>query len=728
MCGLSRNIEEPPMRCIFGILINLFYFLNAVADEHLSKTYLGSRESDPASIVENVSTIHGDYSEYEIDLIIPGPDPLILSRYYSSQDSLSVTSPANLGGWRLYPQCYLTVQKDPQGKTYTTSEGKFERTYVYVGASEGSILTYLCWQNTSNSKAISLFKVDTEEKLLGIANTARGALHAWTNLKNNELYFYAQSHHFELISSDHGRRFYIKHPTLDFYVLEKEILPSGNKVFYKYDNQCRLELIKMTNHSEETLLSWIRIHYSNIVHIESSDGQTIDYLLEQYSSALPLLTQVIRSHQPSLCYQYRIVEGNPLLIRKDLPEGRFTEIDYYTDKTNQNKVKSITTPAGTHDTASIQFVYDRGTTEIYGPLNRKTVHRFNEDLQLISVEQYLSGSLYRAQRWTWGKGRDATLLMMTTIGDADGDIYYAKTFSYDDKGNVLEEREYGNFTGANSHPIAIDEDGIPETSQECHVKTYSYYTKGDVDIVNQKDAKGNGIRLGYKKGTNLLIRKFVIEQKKRKKRWFYEYNEDAALIQMIIDDGEEVDPKSTYNVHERHITQITPRKKFPYFGAPEVIEEKYLDVKRKTNILLKKTVNHFDLQGNIDLQTIYDANEEERYTLKKIYENGLLKIESDPIGNEIYYAYDANHNLISEMHIATGISFEYGYDLKNRPVYKAEKDAHGNLFETFTSYDPSGNKLSEIDRFGNETIYHYDDLAASSRFAIQNLKVEKIPQ
>ena len=33
----------------------------------LTNTYLGSRESDPASLVQNVSTIYGDYTEVEVD-------------------------------------------------------------------------------------------------------------------------------------------------------------------------------------------------------------------------------------------------------------------------------------------------------------------------------------------------------------------------------------------------------------------------------------------------------------------------------------------------------------------------------------------------------------------------------------------------------------------------------------------------------------------------------------
>lgn len=44
---------------------------SAIAKEDsLSSTYLVPREGDPASLVENVSTIHGDYLEVEADLKI----------------------------------------------------------------------------------------------------------------------------------------------------------------------------------------------------------------------------------------------------------------------------------------------------------------------------------------------------------------------------------------------------------------------------------------------------------------------------------------------------------------------------------------------------------------------------------------------------------------------------------------------------------------------------------
>ncbi len=75
-------------RYLLGLVLGFFCFQNAIAKESsLSSVYLESREGDPASLVENVSTIHGDYSEIEVDLTVPAPDSLVLSRFYSSRVS-----------------------------------------------------------------------------------------------------------------------------------------------------------------------------------------------------------------------------------------------------------------------------------------------------------------------------------------------------------------------------------------------------------------------------------------------------------------------------------------------------------------------------------------------------------------------------------------------------------------------------------------------------------------
>lgn len=711
------------IRYLMGIVLFHFCFQTAIASENsLSEVYLGSRESDPASLVENVSTIHGDYSEVEIDLTVPSPDSLILSRFYSSRDTIQT---ATFGGWRFNPQCFLSIRKDPKGKTYTTVEGKFERAYVYVGNTDGTILTYVGWQNVSNSSKRTLFKIDPEEGPVGLANTAKGNISCWTNLKNNELYLNPQSDSFELLLCSEGKRFYSKHPTLDIYFITHEVLPSGNKVFYEFDEKGQLSLIKETNASEKKVLAWIRIQYENGIHVETSDGKTVDYHFQQDSSGAHLLTEVNRSAKPHLQYQYQVVDNHALLQRKTLPEGRFVQVDYYKDKSTPYKVRSVTTPVGFNGISSIQFSYVYNCTEVNGPGNHKAIYRFDDDLQLVAVEQYLDGSLYRVHKKSWGAKNDAGNLISTSVEDGSGNIFYYKHFAYDSsgKGNIVEEREYGDLAGTNATSLSINEDGSV-SNQNGHVKNYSYFSGKTTHGFFQKDVKGAGVKHWYKKGTNLLLKKFILTQGSAEKedeeddsgiieRHFYTYNEDAALVRVVVDDGRKGqinDYYDEYYVTERLITCISPKQELPNIGSPEVVEQKYRASDKQSELLLKRTVNQFDAQGNIVSQAVYDANEKHCYTVTKGYTNGLLVFETDPLGIKTYYSYDANHNLIEESHSNTGIYMEYGYDLRNCLVYTLQKDHSGKRFEMQASYDPAGYKIAEVDQFGNETFYVNDDL------------------
>jgi RHS repeat-associated protein len=690
-----------------------------VKESPISSTYLGSREGDPASLVENVSTIHGDYTEVEVDLTVSSPDSLVLSRFYSSRDNLQT---ANFGGWRFNPHCFLSIQKDPKGKSYTTAEGKFELTYVYVGNPDGTILTYVGWQNTTNSSKRSLFKIDPEGEVAGIANIAKGTISCWTNLKNNELYFDPKTNSFELVLCSEGKRFYSKHPSLDIYFITQEVLPSGNKIFYEFDEKGQLSFIKETNTSEQKVLAWIKIEYRNGIHIETSDGKSAEYHFQQDSSGAMLLSEVIRSDKPNLAYQYQVVENQALLIRKNLPEGHFVRIDYYNDKGQKNKVRSVTIPSGTGGMAAVLFSYGDDYTEVNGPGERKAVYRFDDDYQLVAIEQYLDGFPYRIHKKSWGTKSDAGNLISTSVEDTSGNVFYYKHFTYDskDKGNIVEEREYGDVIGLGAISLNIDENGLV-TNQDGHIKNYSYFSGKNTHGFFQTDAKGTGVKYWYKKGTNLLLKKFILtkgspdseEEDYRsgiKERHFYAYNDDASLVQVVVDDGKEGILKDDYGVTERTITRISPKQELPNVGAPEVIDQKYSSTDGKSEFLVKRTVNQFDGQGNIASQAVYDANENHCYTLTKRYERGLLVLETDPLGNETHYSYDGNQNLILETNSDTGVSIEYGYDLRNNLIYSLEKDRAGNRFETHVTYDPSGNKISEVDRFGNETIYVNDSL------------------
>ena len=190
--------------------------------------------------------------------------------------------------------------KRPKRKTYTSAEGKFERTYVYVGNPDGSD-SYLCWLAKYN-KSIEAILIQNRSRRGNsrASQHCKGDISCWTNLKNNELYFNPQTNSFELLLCSEGKRFYAKHPSLDIYFITQEILPSGNKIFYEFDEKGQLSLIKETNASEKKVLAWIKIEYGNGIHIETSDGKTADYQFQQDSSGAQLLTRGDRSDKPTL--------------------------------------------------------------------------------------------------------------------------------------------------------------------------------------------------------------------------------------------------------------------------------------------------------------------------------------------------------------------------------------------------------------------------------------------
>ncbi len=702
-------------RLITGLLASLITFLNLHANSQIS---MGSREGDPESLVENVSVIHGDYTETAVDLTVDAPDPLVLSRFYSSRDSWDKT---NFGGWRLNPHCYLTIQKDPSGESCTTADGNFEKMYAYVGNSDGSIMTFVGWMNLNRPEAKIKFKIDPQDGSLGIANTAKGSINSWTNQKNHELVYDPATSSLELLLSSEGRRFYVKHISSEHYFLSHEFLPSGNKIFYEYDESARPLWIRETNAKQEKVLAWIKFTYHRLIQVEASDGQGLIYSTHGRPPGLYLISDVRKADKQIVSYHYDQVDGKALLIRKNLPEGRFVQIDYFKDQANLYKVKSLvlSCPDGTEGNSALHFAYENKATLVVGPARRKTVYRYDNQFQLTNIEQYLDEDLYRIKRKVWGRKNEAGNLIGTSVEDAQGSSFYYQHFTYDTRGNLVEEREYGDLLGAGAIPLVFDEDGIV-VNQVSHYKTRSYFTEKNTSGFSETEQKGTETKYWYKKGSNLLVKKFILTREENtddadteagiKERNFYTYNDDATLVRVIVDDGKGEEVHDLNGVTERRITYISPKLELPNVGAPRVIEEKCSSYNSKSEFLLTSRVFQFDGQGKAISEEVYDANGAHRYTLNKRYHENLLVFETDPLGHEIHYGYDASGNLIAKIDTSSGITTEYVYDLRNREIFTREKDRLGNHFDTQKAYDAAGNKIKEIDQFGNETSYVYDTL------------------
>ena len=145
--------------------------------------------------------------------------------------------------------------------------------------------------------------------------------------------------------------------------------------------------------------------------------------------------------------------------------------------------------------ANVLFSYGDDYTEVDGPGERTATYRFDDDYQLVAVEQYLDGFPFRIHKKSWGTKSDAGNLISTSVEDASGNIFYYKHFTYDskDKGNIVEEREYGDVIGLGTISLNVDDSGLV-TNQDGHIKNYVYFSGKNTHGFFQTDAKGTGVK------------------------------------------------------------------------------------------------------------------------------------------------------------------------------------------------------------------------------------------
>lgn len=682
---------------------------------------LVSTESDPDAFIQNsVNVITGDYCESATDLVITGPDALVLQRFYSTKD---VITGFQTGGWRMLPQRFLVVGKDPSGKACTVGKDRFEWTFALTGERSGGVLPYSGWRNTNGSTKDPL-KIDVLNTAIGIVNTYAGEINGQTNHQNNLLHCKGET--CELSLGDGSKRIYQRVNDLpsqllgeeliplmaaqvidpSYFLLIKEILPSGNQLFFSYDKDHHLIAIEMKNPSGKPL-SWFRFLYEfaenkSQVHITTSDDRELTY---QFVAGQ--LTQVSGSHSIPITYEY----DSNLLVKKILPEGRFVEITY-----QEGKVQTLKGSHAQSGKAEIAhaFSYGKDYTDVFDAMGIQTRYIYDKRSQLTAIECYDHlGKLYRNEQKFWGKKKsDAGVLLAKSIGDGNGRIYSYRCFQYDKSGNVIEERLYGNLTGKQEVSLQVSSDGKLSNSdeEECHVKTFGYSTEGFNLLTKMGDCKGNQTVYTYKPGTNLLIRKLIYDKGNIKKRTFQCYNEDGVCIKVIEDDGSQEEESKIYgcSVTERHIKEIEPKATLPGVGLPIVIQEKALDLKTKKEVLIKKLVNTYDAQSNLISCDTYDANGEYAFTEKRTYTPiGKIASQTDAVGKEVLYTYDGAGNEISRFMPLENRSISTTYDFHNLPVQIIENNSDESI-TLYNIYDVLGRKIATTDRFGQTTHYEYD--------------------
>lgn len=671
---------------LFNYLFLLFSF-SLLAEEELAVPF-SSLERGVSTLAGGcVNVVTGDYVECSQDVCLPAPTPLTLDRFYTSDRVISTMR----YGWKLNHESGIKFEEkkahflDKSRGTlkFTGDELKFSRDNIdkgYTNCLSGII------SGRTNAKAIKIDKGSG-----GRAGITMPSGNLQTFHQNKE----------------------------SFYQLMKDQLANGkNSYHYIYDQKNHLQYIQLKN-KKNKLLSWIFIHRAHrrdeagnpFFDLCTIDGRYVRYQLHEFKERtdrereileLPHyyhIEEVRSSTAPAIHYTYT-PKGNSeidfLISSRTLPEGRGKKISYYQPEEGEqaNRVKCVSEPSGPEQeyVPTYKFVYQKGMSFVMDGLCHLKSYAIDDCKRLRSIFYYegkhliVSGidPIAYAERFVWN---DAGDLICQRIDERNLRTKVARVYRYDQDGNVVQEENYGNFSGK-SAPIEIGEDGLPlQNGSECYRKRSIYQTNL---LVEATEDNGSSVRYSYYPGSDLVAEKVV----NGTIYYRYKYDEDAVMTRMSVEEPGK----------EKRILYFHPRREYP-FGLPERVEEKY--VERGKERLLKRVDKSYSLLGHLVQEDHYDSNDAYCYSLKWEYDaHGNVLREQNALGEWIERGYDQNDNLIYQK--SGSCTKRWTYDLMNRVT--AEEVSWGDQSVAARhKYDVMGNKTASTDIYGNRTEYKYDE-------------------
>lgn len=705
-------------------------------DESTRLAPLEAFNREPSSFINgSVNAITGDYHETQTDLIIPGPEPLVYQRsYVSSFNGIGSLS----CGWNIYHFGLIQFLDDHRSKAHCD-----------VWDRGGGIAHFS--GRISNSKS-TILSISPEVLNKSITNSSSYELSGNRNIKNSSVTLTkhrdAANNEATFVLGDGTKRFYKRsfYTALTIFDMTREEHPNGNQLLYEYNKSKydpRIEKVKLAN-KHNNKLSWLSISYTDQsqMTVTACDNRQVRYDFIRYEGsekehARYYLSKVIRPDSPEENYEYSNKQDGiyERLTKKSRPDNRYLINEYYQKGNNQvggaaivtldakdprlGKVKQQKAPVGVDATPIITHRYfynfPKGETTVWDALDNQTIYVFNGDQRLTQIKKYkgkTNPSKYTKEQFFWGANgtSDSTNLLSRCFREEHDWIQICRSFTYDTRGNVTQEKLWGDLSGHNEIPVILKENGVPEDNGcEHYTKNYEYSEDGRNLLMKESDFKTR-IDYAYHSGSNLLKSKLTWADNRIQMREFYEYDANAVVILSIVDDGNTNERNNLSGVTERHITRTTPRTTMP-IGLPHIVEEKYLDIATNQEILLKKIVNDYTSKGRHIQQDHYDANDELIYSLTWSHDAmGNVEMETDAMGNVINRKFDANGNCKYEQGPRTDYSTEYTYDCMNRLTRIVETHVDRVVLTSSFAYDYLGNKVASVDSYGNETRYEYDEL------------------
>ncbi len=707
-------------------MLYLLAFITLVASSFCDQMAIAVTENDPSTLVEGVSVITGDLYLSEEDYVVQGAEPIPIQRHFLSRDGEFKNHHHRTAEFACLPNFFkvnehngipILYYPDPQNKIFPSIGDNFYGEKKH----RQNILKYNALTNDDR----------------GYSNTKTGELSAKTNLKNQYILFDSskdpEGKSFTLYASDGTQRRYAKMENqkkasspfgteylLYSYKLISETLPNGHTILYNWDGKNQLRKIYTTNSAQSKIFASLEIPSLNpkkpskIQTVKGSDELSLTFTS---NTGWETIDKVITPDFPEQNYKWEKKKKGKekslkinYLTESYLPKNRKLSIEY--DDTGERRVKTLSSPVGEDEKliTTHSFSYDAKNKNSYvlDVHGNKTAYFWDNNYRLSKVERYIGkDQFHSSDLFYWERSN----LRSKVFLDKDSNPIFCRTYEYDGNGNVKEEAFFGNLSGEGC-ALKIVQDGLPEgNGAEKHVKKRAYSEDGRNLLILEEDPT-TGLRIGYtyQDDCHLLKTKTIYDGNEPKIKYTYEYDDDRILESETVDDG-----------IMRVIKKITPRQKMPYLGMPETIEERDGDGK-----LLKKIAFHYEAGARIKQKDIYDANDSLRYCLKMGYdEKGRLISETNALGQEAIYDYDEVGNLKYSRDFSGRLQIKYYYDFSNRLKKKEEIGNDGILRTYLYDYDTKHNLISEIDPYGNSTIYVTDTFGNCQETHLPKLTSEK---
>jgi hypothetical protein len=482
------------------IWVFLFLIANIVAEEGPTPSthFEGAL---PCVVGGCVHVMTGAPLVSETDLVIPGVEPLVFKRrcHYAPQMACS----SNVSSWDFPLDQVLrrsfeegTSPNRPYYPTIESEDFSFE---------EDSQAMFLFRFPKGRREDVNLNYIRFGK---GVTNIARGYPSGKTNLYNSSLLKKKNGADWcveaDLVfGNGEVRNFLVDKPKdkntftdTNVFTLQKILTPNGFQKRFRYDHTYYLDAVFLESPTGKPIGKFEfkeeKTHSGSLYEITADDGRSVSFerTFEHHTKAANrcLIHQVSRTDFPSVNYEYHPSDKNKQLTKISYPEGRGVTFDYWgpgddwvekdhktklSDTAHQiYKVKSIQQPVGpTKKRLTTHFIqyfmskergWKKAHTRVTSSCGHVDEYFFDDNFLLQEVRHYtnpeptpdvqilpykLDHTCDQRERFFWNeKGK----LKTWALRDGAGIHYQIRHYLYDDRGNVLEENTYGNYTGKDS--------------------------------------------------------------------------------------------------------------------------------------------------------------------------------------------------------------------------------------------------------------------------------------